>query len=349
MNNEFFMQRCIELAKNGAGNVSPNPLVGCVIVNDGKIIGEGWHQKFGMEHAEVNAINSVKDKSQLHNATLFVNLEPCSHQGKTPPCTDLILQHKIKKVVLGMIDPHEKVSGNGIKQLNEFGIETSVGILEDKCRFLNRRFIKFYSKKKPYVLLKWAQSLDGFISPNKNKLSDEEFEKQRHITGKTIQKLVHKWRTEEDAIMIGTNTALIDNPTLNAREWKGKNPTRIVLDRDLRLPINLKLFDHSIPTIVFTEKEKDSSVNLEFIQVIFDDSLISNILDQLYHRNIQSLIVEGGTQLLESFIKSNLWDEAIVFNSPKIIADGVKAPHISGKIILQDEIDGVKMMQYLRN
>lgn len=341
MNHQFYMQRCIELARNGAGSVSPNPLVGCVIVHNNIIIGEGWHRQFGQAHAEVNAIATVKDKSLLSESTLYVNLEPCNHFGKTPPCADLIIQHQIKQVVVGMVDPFEKVAGNGISKLRAAGINTVIGVLEKECRFLNRRFIKYVTRHKPYVILKWAQTHNGYIAPDAHKLSAEEFEQQRHITGFTIQKLVHKWRTEEDAIMVGTNTALLDNPALNARAWHGKNPVRIVIDRTLRLPDSLKLFDKSEPTIVFTEQQKESNHNLTFIQVDFSQNWFDEVLNHLYRLKIQSLIVEGGSQLLNTIIEANLWDEAIQFISPKTINDGVKAPFINGRNYKSNIIDGV--------
>ncbi len=341
MNHQLYMQRCIELAQNGAGSVSPNPMVGCVIVHNEIIISEGWHQQFGQAHAEVNAIASVKDKSLLSEATLYVNLEPCNHFGKTPPCADLIIQHQIKQVVVGMVDPFEKVAGNGISKLQAAGINVTVGVLENECKFLNRRFIKFVTQHKPYVILKWAQTHNGYIAPDANKVSAEEFEQQRHITGFTIQKLVHKWRTEEDAIMVGTNTALLDNPALNARAWHGKNPIRIVIDKTLRLPDSLKLFDKSIPTIVFTEQQKESSQNLTFIQINFSENWFNDVLAHLHENKIQSLIVEGGNQLLNTIIDAKLWDEAIQFISPKTINDGIKAPFINGINYQSDTIDGV--------
>lgn len=343
------MQRCIELAQNGAGAVSPNPLVGCVIVHNNTIIGEGWHKQIGQAHAEVNAINSVKQKHLLAEATLYVNLEPCNHFGKTPPCADLIIAHQIKKVVVGMIDPYENVSGQGIQKLKDAGIEVEVGILENECKFLNRRFVKYITQQKPYIILKWAQTFNGYIAPDATKISAEEFEIQRHITDRIVQRLVHKWRTQEDAIMVGTNTALFDNPALNAREWTGRNPLRIVLDRNLRLPIDLKLFDKSEPTIVFTAQKKESEPNLTFIQLDFEKNWINEMLNELYKLKIQSVVIEGGSQLLNAVIANNIWDEAIVFMSPKTITDGIKAPLIDGLKIQQETIDGVNMNVILAN
>lgn len=345
----MYMQRCFELAQNGAGSVSPNPLVGCVLVHNNIIIGEGWHMQYGQAHAEVNALNSVKQKHLLPLATLYVNLEPCNHFGKTPPCADLIIAHQIKKVVVGMIDPYKKVAGQGIQKLKDAGIDVEVGILEAECQFLNRRFIKYVTQQKPYIILKWAQTFNGYIAPDATKISAAEFEIQRHITDRIVQRLVHKWRTQEDAIMVGTNTALFDNPALNAREWTGRNPIRIVLDKNLRLPIDLKLFDKSEPTIVFTSQKKESEHNLTFIQLDFEKNWLDEMLNELYKLKIQSVVLEGGTQLLNGVIANKIWDEAIIFTSPKTINDGIKAPLIYGKKIQQENIDGVIMNVLLAN
>lgn len=347
--NEIYIQRCIELAQNGAGTVSPNPLVGCVIVHNNIIIGEGCHMKYGEAHAEVNAINSVKQKHLLPEATLYVNLEPCHHYGKTPPCADFIIDNKIKKVVVGMIDPFEKVAGHGIQKLKDAGIEVEIGILEAECKYLNRRFIKYITQQKPYIILKWAQTFNGYIAPDATKISAAEFEIQRHITDRIVQRLVHKWRTQEDAIMVGTNTALFDNPALNAREWTVINPIRIVLDKNLRLPHDLKLFDKSEPTIVFTSIQKESKKNLDFIKLDFEKNWLDEMLNELYKFKIQSVVIEGGTQLLNAAIANKIWDEAIVFTSPKIINDGIKAPLIFGNKIQQEDIDGIMMNVLLSN
>lgn len=341
------MQRCIELAQNGAGSVSPNPLVGCVIVYNNQIIGEGWHKQFGLAHAEVNAIEAVKDKSLLKESTLYVTLEPCSHFGKTPPCADLLVQYQFKNVVIGMFDPFKKVAGNGIEKLKAAGINVTVGVLAVECTFLNRRFIKFVTHQKPYVILKWAQTWNGYIAPDATKMSSAEFENQRHITGRIVQKLVHKWRTQEDAIMVATNTALFDNPALNAREWSGKNPVRVLLDKNLRLPNNLKLLDGNTPTFVFTELHKQNQQNLTYIQLDFTKNWLNEMLSHLYQLNIQSLIIEGGTQFLNTVIESKLWDEAVVFSSPKTIINGVKAPVIDGIKIQHEDIDGINMQVLL--
>lgn len=322
------MQRCIEIATYGFGNVAPNPMVGAVITYNNEIIGEGYHQKYGEAHAEVNAINSLKDKHLLSKSTLYVNLEPCSHYGKTPPCADLIIKHKIPKVVIGSTDTFTKVHGRGIEKLKLAGIDVTCGILEKESRELNRRFFTYHETKKPYVILKWAQTLDGFIDAVRIKNTPLQ---PLWITNKTARTLVHRWRSEEQSIMVGTNTAAKDNPKLNVRDWAGKNPLRVLLDKNLRLDRNLNLFDNSVKTIVFTEKNIASDANTNFVRVNFDETLLITILEYLYHQNIQSIIIEGGAQLLNSFIKQNLWDEARVFIGDISFGSGVKAPDFSGK------------------
>ncbi len=343
------MKRTLELAQLGAGKVSPNPMVGCVIVHNDKIIGEGWHQKFGEAHAEVNAINSVADKSLLRNATVYVNLEPCSHFGKTPPCADLLIEHKVKEVVIGMPDPFEKVAGRGMQKLKDAGITVKTGILEDECKELNKRFITFHTKKRPYVILKWAQTADGFISPNRAEMSEEEFNEKRHITGRTVQRLVHKWRGEEDAIFVGTNTILTDNPHLNTREWKGKNPLRIVLDSNLRLPANSNVFDRKQPTLLFTFKKETSDNYPETIVLNEQQPIVEQILNELYKRNILSLIVEGGTTTLKYFIEANLWDEAQIFTTPSILKNGIEAAKIKGGRIISETMTDTGKLTITRN
>lgn len=341
------MQRCLELAVNGLGTVSPNPMVGCVIVHEGKIIGEGWHRKFGEAHAEVNAINSVSDKRLLPEASVYVNLEPCSHFGKTPPCADLLISHRVKKVVIGMKDPFEKVAGSGIQKLTDAGIEVQVGVMEEACRELNKRFITFYTQRRPYVILKWAQTINGFIAPDASKMSAEEFEQKRHITGLIVQRLVHKWRTEEDAILVGTNTVITDNPALNSRAWGGKNPVRITLDLNNRLPHNLRIFDGSQPTLVFTSADKTASSNLEYITINKEQQVFTQILHALYERNIQSLIVEGGAVTINHILAHGLWDEAQVFVSPQTLDDGIAAPKTPhGNILAQTTIDAKQLTIY---
>ncbi len=336
------MLRCMELATMGAGKVSPNPMVGCVIVHKDRIIGEGWHQHFGEAHAEVNAILSVKDVSLFASSTLYVNLEPCSHFGKTPPCVDLILEKKIPKVVIGMVDPNPKVSGSGIQKLVDAGVDVKVGVMQHECKELNKRFICYVEKHRPYIILKWAQSKDGLIAPDANKMNTIEFEEKRHITGFMVQRLVHKWRTEEDAIMVGTNTVISDNPALNARAWFGRNPVRIGIDLHKRIPENLKIFDQSQPTILFVGKDLmvDNAVNnIEYIGLSVNENIPIQVVKALYARSIQSLIIEGGEYTLSQFIQSGLWDVAQVFVTPKYLTEGVKAPVIDGEIIQRTKID----------
>lgn len=288
------MHRALQLAEIGRGSVSPNPMVGCVIVHNDLIIGEGWHRKYGDWHAEVNAVNSVLDKSKLSESTVYVTLEPCSHFGKTPPCADLLVKHQVKKVVICNFDPFPLVAGKGIEKLQNAGIEVVTGVLEEQGSRLNARFFTVVEKKRPYIILKWAETADGFIA-------GENFE-QIKISNALSHKLSHKWRSEEDAIMVGTNTALHDNPKLNVREWTGKNPTRIVLDKNHRLPQELHLFDNSVETIIISE------------------------VNEILKLKIQSLIVEGGTKLLQSFIDENLFDEIRVFRSKIQLKKGISAP-----------------------
>jgi len=335
------MQRAIELAKLGAGYVSPNPMVGCVIVHNDSIIGEGWHQKFGGPHAEVNALNSVKDRSLLNESTVYVTLEPCSHFGKTPPCANALIEHNVKRVVVGMTDPNPLVSGNGIKLLRNAGIEVITDALKNECAELNKRFITFITKKRPYVILKWAESGDDFIAPDMDQLSPVEFEKQKQISGPTIQKLTHFWRTQEDAFMVGTNTAVVDNPKLNARAWIGRNPVRVVLDLNNRLPKTLHVFDGKQPTFIFVwdEYQTDSTLNVIYLPLNKNKNLVNQILEALYQHNIQSLVVEGGSKLLQTFIDHNNWDEAIIIKAKHNLLSGIKAPILKGKIQQISTID----------
>ena len=318
------MSRCIALAQNGLGTTYPNPMVGSVIVYEGKIIGEGWHKKAGEPHAEVNAVNSVHDKSLLKKATIYVSLEPCSHFGKTPPCCDLIIKNKIPNVVIGTVDPNIMVAGNGIKKLIEAGIHVTIGILEDECNELNKRFFTFHQKKRPYIILKWGQSQDGFIAPL------EKLEKKPvWITNTYSRQLVHKWRTEEQAILVGTQTVIDDNPKLNARDWYGDNPVRIVLDQNNRIPEENAVFDNQTKTIVFSNSENTISKENTIFEVIdFKQNIAPKIVDSLYRHNIQSVIIEGGLQTLQTFIDANLWDEARVFTGKTFLEKGIKAPSL---------------------
>ncbi|HLO73627.1 MAG TPA: bifunctional diaminohydroxyphosphoribosylaminopyrimidine deaminase/5-amino-6-(5-phosphoribosylamino)uracil reductase RibD [Flavobacterium sp.] len=323
---EFYMKRCIELAKNGLGTTYPNPLVGSVIVHENKIIGEGWHKKAGEPHAEVNAVNSVKNKSLLKEATIYVSLEPCSHFGKTPPCCDLIIANKIPNVVIGTVDPFAKVAGNGIKKLIENGKNVTVGILEEECNELNKRFFTFHQKKRPYIILKWAETTDGFIAP----ISKEE-KKPVWITNQFSRQLVHKWRTEEQAILVGTNTVLEDNPKLDARDFSGNNPVRIILDKSGKITKNYHVKNNSQKTIFITESENFSTTeNCIYENVIFGKSLVQSIVSILYKHEIQSVIIEGGLKTIQSFINEKIWDEARIFNGQIKFQNGTNAPKLTG-------------------
>lgn len=323
MEEEKYMRRCIELAGNGQNNVAPNPMVGAVIVCDGRIIGEGYHIRCGEAHAEVNAIRSVKDESLLRRATIYVSLEPCSHYGKTPPCADLIIEKQIPRIVIGCQDPFSEVAGRGIQKLRDAGREVKVGVLEKECRHLIRRFITFNTLRRPYITLKWAESADRFIDK-------ERTDGQPVILSSPLSAmLAHKKRAEADAIMVGRRTALLDNPSLTVRNWYGRNPMRIVLDRTLSLPSDLQLFDGSVPTLVFTERERPDKENVTYITLDFSRQLLAQIMEELYRRKVQSLLVEGGSQLLQSFIDNDLWDEAYVEKCPYRLSSGVKAPEIS--------------------
>jgi diaminohydroxyphosphoribosylaminopyrimidine deaminase/5-amino-6-(5-phosphoribosylamino)uracil reductase len=326
---ELFMKRALELALLGRGYVSPNPLVGCVIVYNGAIIGEGWHKKYGESHAEVNAIESVQDKSLLKESTLYVNLEPCSHFGKTPPCADLLIKHQLKKVVIANLDTNPVVVGDGIKKLRAAGIEVITGILEKEGRELNKRFFTFIEKKRPFILLKWAETSDGFIA-------HENYD-SKWISNEYSRQLVHKWRTEEDAILVGTKTAFHDNPELTVREWTGRNPVRIVLDRFLRLSDKLHLFDRSHKTICYNVLKHEEHPNLSLIRLA-EENFINHLLEDLVKQKIQSVLVEGGATTLQLFMDAELWDEARVFVSDKGFGKGIAAPRIHGNLIGQESV-----------
>jgi diaminohydroxyphosphoribosylaminopyrimidine deaminase/5-amino-6-(5-phosphoribosylamino)uracil reductase len=324
------MQRCLQLAEKGLGYVAPNPMVGCVIVHNGKIIGEGFHEKYGEAHAEVNAIRSVKDETLLPEATLYVNLEPCSHFGKTPPCANLIIEKKIKRVVIGSYDPNPLVAGKGIALLQEQGVEVINEVLKEQADFLNRRFFTYHTQHRPYIILKWAQSADGFFAP--------EPPAAFWLTNEESKKLVHKWRTEEQAIMVGTNTALTDNPQLTARLWQGKQPLRIVIDRQLCLPTTLYLLDGSTPTLIINEKKNTINGNTEHVMIDFITNPEQHLLNELFKRHITSVIIEGGATLLNSFIRKDLWDEARLFTSPKLLHKGIPSPALNGHTVSQTKI-----------
>lgn len=321
------MQRALQLARLGAGAVSPNPMVGCVIVHDDKIIGEGYHQKYGEAHAEVNAINAVLDKSILSQSTVYVTLEPCSHFGKTPPCADLLIKHQVKEVIICNNDPNPLVAGQGIEKLRQAGIQVDVGILAEEGRELNKRFFTYIEKKRPYIILKWTESMDGFIA-KKNYEAVQ-------ISNVLSRRFVHKMRSEEDGIMVGTNTTKYDNPKLDTRFWTGKNAIRVLIDKALSLPKTLHIFDNSQITICYNLLKDEILVNTILVKIPTNNSIEQFIIQDLYQRKIQSIIIEGGTILLQSFIDSGLWDEAIMLKSKLILADGIEAPKIGGREVLR--------------
>lgn len=345
-NHEKYMNRCLQLASMAEGHTYPNPMVGSVIVHNNKIIGEGYHRKAGEPHAEVNAITNVKETSLLKESTLYVNLEPCAHFGKTPPCSKLIIEKQIPKVVVGCIDSFSEVSGKGIKMMEDAGIEVKVGVLQQESLELNRRFFTFHKKKRPYIILKWAQTQDGYIDKDR---TSSEYGEPTWITNEYARQAVHQLRTTEQAIMVGTKTAWFDNPSLTARDYLGKQPLRVVIDKNLKLPESLKLFDQTAPTLVITYKEKPSQKNLRSLKISSQKDLMNQVLDELYNQNIQSLIVEGGAILLESMIANNLWDEAHLYSGNCWFKSGIKAPKISGEVIKTTNFVDSKLFVYRNN
>lgn len=342
MAHETYMARCIELAKNGLGTTYPNPLVGSVIVYKDTIIGEGWHKKSGEAHAEVNAVNSVADKSLLPLSTIYVSLEPCSHFGKTPPCADLIISHKFKRVVIGTQDPNEIVAGNGIRKLQEAGIEVIVGILEEECKELNKRFFCFHKNKRPYIILKWAESADGFLSPSKKDVREPVY-----ITNRYSRQLVHKWRSEEQAILIGSQTAVDDNPRLDVREWAGNNPIRIVIDNNARISPESHIFDNQVKKIVFSgQNYLPEKENVIVEPVDANRDVLPQVISALHKHKIQSVIIEGGAYTLKRFIDSGLWDEARVFKGNAIFRDGTKAPEFLSAPAIRTTIVNDELLIY---
>lgn len=326
---EKYIKRCIQLSKNGLGLTRPNPMVGAVIVCEDKIIGEGYTNPYGGPHAEVNAINAVLDKNLLSKSIIYVSLEPCSHYGKTPPCSHLIVASKIPKIVIGTVDDNSLVSGRGVKFLRDNGCEVIVGVLEDECREINKRFFSFFNKKRPYIILKWAETKDGFIDKERK----EDIVGVNWISNQFSQQLVHKWRSEEQAILVGTNTVIADNPKLNVRKWSGNNPVRLVLDNSMRIPHDSNVFDGSLETIVFTSSKKLFDKEKQHVKIEYIDysmSVPQQICDALYRLNIQSVIIEGGAQTLQGFIVDDLWDEARVFVGDVTFKKGKIAPVIKG-------------------
>lgn len=342
------MQRCLDLALMGLGITRPNPMVGCVIVHDGWIIGEGSTSSYGQSHAEVNAINSVIDrygsevaKRLISQSVIYVSLEPCAHFGKTPPCANLLVSYKPKKVVIACLDPFEKVKGKGVQILENAGVACEVGMLEKEAKWVNRRFFTKVEKLRPYVILKWAETEDKYFAPTDGK--------QKWITHKAAKQLVHKWRTEEDAILVGKNTTLIDNPSLTAREWKGENPLRVLIDKNLDVPSTAAIMDKSAPTLVFNAVKFDHRNNVRYVEVEnFDLYLPQNILYQLYLMDIQSVIIEGGRKTLDSFIEAGLWDEARILSSTDRWGEGILAPQVTGTLVKECKV-GLDKLKIIKN
>ena len=339
----FFMQRCLDLAIKGIGKTYPNPVVGCVIVNDNKIISEGWHKLYGGVHAEVDAINKIEDKSVLKNCSLYVNLEPCNHHGKTPPCTSLILKYGIKNVIIGIKDPNKNVDGNGIEHLRRNGCNVKVNVLEDECNFINRRFISFHKYKKPYITLKWAESKDGFIGPIKDKLNSG---KVVWLSNQKSKVLSHKWRTEEQSILVGVQTIIDDNPKLTSRFYKGKNPIRIIIDPKFRIPLKSKVLNSESRSIVFSNSKK----KIDGINIIANDfNNKESIINTIYNLGIQSVIVEGGRKTLQFFIDNNYWDCIRIIKTNKELKEGTPRPNFnitdSNYIMIEDD----RLYEFFRN
>lgn len=337
------MHRCLELAKIGLGSTYSNPMVGSVIVHKDIIIGEGFHHKAGEPHAEVNAIASVKNKELLKECTLYVNLEPCAHYGKTPPCALLIKQSGIPRVVIACPDSFSEVAGKGIEMLRTAGIDVLVGVMETESRELNKRFFTFHEKKRPYVILKWAQTLDGFIDVDR---TSDNYGQPTWISNAISKKLVHKWRSQEQAILVGVKTVLKDNPSLTTREWAGKSPVRVLIDRHQKVSESSQILNGQVPTIVFTSKHKANENNTKYINISLQDDLIPQVLNGLFKENLQSVIIEGGKQILQSFIDANVWDEARLFVGNKMFLSGVSAPKIAGSIILEEHLGDSRLFYY---
>ncbi|WP_244905135.1 bifunctional diaminohydroxyphosphoribosylaminopyrimidine deaminase/5-amino-6-(5-phosphoribosylamino)uracil reductase RibD [Polaribacter porphyrae] len=344
----------MQIAKNGIGTTRPNPSVGAVIVHQDKIISEGFTSNYGGNHAEVNAINHVKNKSLLQESTIYVTLEPCSHFGKTPPCADLIVKHQFKQVVIGCLDDNPLVAGKGVQKLEAAGIKVISGVLEDECKAHHKRFITVQNKKRPYIILKWAETQNGFVAPIK-----KEKQSPVWISNTYSQQLVHKWRVQEHAILVGTNTVIADNPNLNVRTWSGNNPLRIVLDQNLRIPINANVYNNKVKTIFITgnniEKVNVNIINeneksqIFFEEINFQQHVAEEICSVLHKHKIQSVIIEGGTQTLQTFIDANLWDETRLFKSDVNIKEGVKAPQLKGRLVSKEKIKNDTLKVYLND
>ncbi len=337
------MHRCIQLAKLGRSYTAPNPMVGAVIVHNDKIIGEGFHRRYGEAHAEPNAIQSVTDKSLLRESILYVNLEPCSHFGKTPPCANLIVQSGIPKVVIGSLDPNPKVSGKGIEIMQASGIEVIMSVLEKECIELNKRFFVWQTEKRPWVTLKWAQTKDGFVDI----VRKDALTLPLQISNELTRQLTHKVRSENQSIMVSTNTAVLDNPRLNVRNWSGKNPVRVVLDRRGRIPGHYHIFDNSTKTLIFTELNREDKHLTTFVRLEFDTQILRKVLQEIASRNIHSVLVEGGPMLLKSFIREGLWDEAQVEIADFCCNEGIEAPEIAAIPTESEQIDDHLVIKYM--
>ena len=344
MNHEHYIKRCLEISKLGIGTTRPNPSVGAVLVVDDRIIGEGFTSPYGGNHAEVNAISAVKDQTLLAIATMYVTLEPCSHFGKTPPCADLIIKSEIKKVVIGCVDSNVLVAGKGIERLQNAGCEVIVGVLEKECKAHHKRFFTFQTKKRPFIILKWAQTLDAYVAPKNRAIQAPVW-----ITNEASRQLVHKWRSEEQAILVGTTTVLDDNPGLDVRYWNGENPVRIVIDKELKISTNLKVYDGSVKTIFINESSTYVKGTIFFEKINFSKPIAIQICEVLFKHNIQSLIVEGGTKTIQTFIDENLWDEARVFSGQVHFNDGVNAPKFDVIPTNKENIKGDILKTYLND
>lgn len=341
---EQYMKRCLELAQRGKGAVAPNPMVGAVLVHNGRIIGEGWHRQYGEAHAEVNCLDNVAeaDKHLIPESTMYVSLEPCAHYGKTPPCALRLVQEKVKEVIICNTDPFEQVSGKGIEILSNNSIGVQAGVLEAEGKWLNRRFFCFHTQRRPYIILKWAQTQEGYFAP----LNRTRFQ----MSNEHSKQLLHRWRTEESAIMVGHTTALADDPQLTSRLWPGRQPLRLVLDKGLVLPNTHRVFDAAAPTWIINEKEEKEVDNISYRKLPFDELLLTRILEKLYQDNIQSLIVEGGAALLQSFMDAGLWDEARVFTTETMLEDGLRAPSVKNATkAFSIDLGSDKLLVYTHN
>ncbi len=342
---EFYIRRCFELAQKGLGHVQPNPMVGAVLVYDNEIVAEGFHEEYGKAHAEVNAINFLLKNNQgaseiLKESTLYVNLEPCAHTGKTPPCTDLIIKHKIPKVVISNIDPFGSVNGKGVDRLRKAGVDVTIDVLKDEGYEINKRFFTYHTLQRPYVILKWAESRDRYISIAENK--------RTQISGKDAQVMNHRWRSEEQAILVGTKTVQVDNPILTVREWTGKNPIRVIIDKELKLSKEFNIFNSDSKTIVFNNYKTERIANVQYVQIDFYGLVPQFILYQLYLMEVQSLIIEGGAYTINEFMQYGLWDEARIFRSKMELTKGIPAPKLEGKLFQKQDFGDDELLIYHR-